>query len=393
MNPLIVIPTYWSATARVHEPLQHGSFDHATPIDKPLPELENCLHSLDKVRGVLRVALLLVAVDDCESAARARVESIAATHANLNITIIGAPELARIQKTLQYSASDHLSKAISYKSYGGIRNVGLLLAALLKHDLVVFMDDDELALNENFLITAAYGLGHYTRQDLPIYIKTGYFLDRDDSPFADELRSRWYDRFWSKRAEFNQWMRKAQKGSRISRSNYVCGGCMAIHASAFARLPFDPWVGRGEDLDYLFNARLFGLDVWFDNEWYVRHLPPPNSSDAARFLGDCYRWFYEREKLRRASEHIGLHRVTPESLKPYPAPWISDELDARIARTSFLRALGCSEHVAYLKILTRLRAQAQNFAEQNCTRYCTLQSLWAELMKDIWNSGSQISGA
>ena len=31
---------------------------------------------------------------------------------------------------------------------------------------------------------------------------------------------------------------------------------------------------QGEDLDFLFNMRLAGMDVWFDNAWVVKHLPP-----------------------------------------------------------------------------------------------------------------------
>ena len=61
-------------------------------------------------------------------------------------------------------------------------------------------------------------------------------------------------------------MKKALSGTRISRSNYVCGGLMALHARAFTRVAFDPFITRGEDLDYLFNMRMFGYDVWFDNE-------------------------------------------------------------------------------------------------------------------------------
>ncbi len=56
-------------------------------------------------------------------------------------------------------------------------------------------------------------------------------------------------------------MKKALSGTRISRSNYVCGGLMALHARAFTRVAFDPFITRGEDLDYLFNMRMFGYDV------------------------------------------------------------------------------------------------------------------------------------
>ena len=69
-------------------------------------------------------------------------------------------------------------------------------------------------------------------------------------------------------------MTKAMRGPRLSRSNHVCGGCLALHKEAFKRLSFDPWIARGEDLDYMLDLRMYGSDIWLDNQWSLRHLPP-----------------------------------------------------------------------------------------------------------------------
>ena len=61
MNPAIVIPSYWARDDRPTDIGELGTYDHVTPVDRPLPELETCLASLDKVRGVLRTIVLLVA--------------------------------------------------------------------------------------------------------------------------------------------------------------------------------------------------------------------------------------------------------------------------------------------------------------------------------------------
>ena len=76
MNPVIVIPSYWTDAEHLPAMGEIGVYDHATPITKPMPELETCLSSLEKVRGVLRVIVLLVAPRACAAGARARVESI-----------------------------------------------------------------------------------------------------------------------------------------------------------------------------------------------------------------------------------------------------------------------------------------------------------------------------
>ncbi|MDO4536618.1 MAG: glycosyltransferase [Coriobacteriales bacterium] len=384
MNPVIVIPSYWAEnedTGFVHEV---GVYDHATPITKPVPELQTCLDSLEQVRGILRVVVLLVAPPHCADSARARVNGICAMHPNLNPLIIGYREAKNIQNAIHVVAPKMEGETVSLRGYGAIRNMGLVVAAILGHDVVVFMDDDEVALDENFLIDAVYGLGLLTRQDLPVSAKTGFFYDRSDSCYADESTTRWCERFWTKKSEFNDWMERAQSSTRISRSNYVCGGCFALYADAFCRVAFDPYITRGEDLDYLFNLRMNGLDVWFDNQWAVKHLPPKTASRASRFMQDVYRWTYEVAKIDVVNHRIGLRPITADSLEPYPAPWISPEVNRRIFLTSLLHAIAGPERKEYFHIWLRGRYDARTWAARVKESYLAFQTYWPGMMSALW---------
>lgn len=109
---------------------------------------------------------------------------------------------------------------------------------------------------------------------------------------------------------------------RLSRSNHVCGGCLAVHKEAFRRLAFDPWITRGEDLDYMLDLRMYGSDIWFDNQWVLRHLPPRTASEGTRFRQDIFRWLYEYRKLEYSRALIDLQQVKPASLEPYPGPFL-----------------------------------------------------------------------
>ena len=80
MNPVIVIPSYWSRNDALSQVGDVGIYDHATPISKPLPELETCLQSLEQVRGVLRVVVLVVSPPAFAESARARVDGICRMH-------------------------------------------------------------------------------------------------------------------------------------------------------------------------------------------------------------------------------------------------------------------------------------------------------------------------
>lgn len=363
-----------------------GVYDHVTPVDKPLPELETCLSSLDKVRGVLRVIILLVSQPSCEASSRARVEGICRMHPGLNPMVIGEAEGRLMMRVVNDLAPSLPGELVSLRGYGAIRNMGLAVAATLGHDVVVFMDDDEIALDEDYLINAVYGLGQKNRQGLPIRAKTGYFLNRNDSPYAEIGEPAWSERYWSKRVEFNELMHRMLTGTRIARANHICGGCFAVSAQAFTRVAFDSVITRGEDLDYLLNLRMYGIDVWSDNKWCVKHLPPEIPSTSARFLQDIYRWAYERKKLEVCNATIGLRRVTADSLMPYPAPWLDRSVERRVFMTALRRAIVGPERLEYLKIFLFGRSRVLAWADSVSSRYLSLQTYWPQIMNSLWDN-------
>ena len=387
MNPAIVIPSYWAGDeASLHAP---GAYDHSTAPGAAEPELERCLASLEQVRKLPRVIILVVCPLDATDDIVARVEDVVAAHPDLTVTLVTHREASRIVDRISELAPKVPGEAVSLRGYGAIRNMGLAAAAILGHDAVVFLDDDEVVQGPDFMERALYGLGSETRQRLPILAKSGYFFDRSGSPLADTSRkvgltSRW----WTKRIEFNRWMSKALAGTRISRSNYVCGGCLALHARAFRRVAFDPFITRGEDLDYLFNLRMFGMDMWFDNAWAVKHLPPEQREESPRFMQNVFRWYYERAKLSHAARRPELNQVTPASLMPYPGPWISAGLDERVRKTSLVRALFTREHAGYWHIWRHGRAEAMAYARENAGQYLKFQSFWPSIMDGLWRDAS-----
>ena len=391
MDPVIVIPSYWASDrASLGDP---GAYDHSTDAGSATPELEACLTSLEQVRRLPRIVILAVCPLDATERVAERIGSIAAAHPALDILLITNREASRIVNRVGELAPTSVGEAVSLRGYGAIRNMGLAVAAVLGHDAVVFLDDDEVVLGPDFMSKALYGLGQETRQRLPILAKSGYFYNRAGSPLADTsdkmgITNRW----WTKRIEFNRWMTKALGGTRISRSNYVCGGCFAVHARAFKRVAFDPYITRGEDLDYLFNMRLFGMDVWFDNAWAVKHLPPAQAEESPRFMQNVFRWYYERAKLAYAARQKEFNQITPASLMPYPGPWIGPGLDERVRKTSLVRALFTREHAGYWRIWRTGRAEAERYARENAGAYLRLQSFWPSIMAGLWND-SELAAA
>lgn len=388
MNPAVVIPSYWSHDEHLGVPGTVTCFDHATPIDTKTPQLNDCLASLRQVEGMGQVIVLVVAPPDVEEQAVHRVRQICNANGFVSAVIVDSYKAAQICQMFGEVLPPELGEPVGVHGYGAIRNMGLLACCALDCDVAVFIDDDEVVLSSEFLADAVYGLGQVPRSGVPIVAKSGYFLDRRNSALADRNNKKSYDKHWGKRAEFNSWMTQAQAGPRISRSNVMCGGCFALHAEAFTRIAFDPYITRGEDLDYLLNMRLYGMDVWFDNRWRVRHMPPRLADRAPRFLQDVYRWTYEHSKLEICNSNIDLHKLEYDQLMPYPGPWLGPELPKRISRTALKRAICTHEKAAYWQIYRQGRKDAEAYAEANCTRYLEFQRNWPTVASYAWRNES-----
>ena len=268
--------------------------------------------------------------------------------------------------------------------YGAVRNLGLVLADVLGFDSVVFLDDDEVIDDADFLQKAMYGLGKLTKKGIPILAKTGFYFNSEGS-YLSKSQDKWYNHFWQQGKAFNKMIAKAMRSPRLSRSNHVCGGCLALHKEAFKRLSFDPWIARGEDLDYMLDLRMYGSDIWFDNQWSLRHLPPETESEGTRFRQDIFRWLYEYRKMEYSRTQIDLLQVKPSSLEPYPGPFLEPGITKRIRMTAFLRSLARPDKRAYRKAAKAATGEATTYAQRNCSKYFEFQFVWPELMARMEN--------
>lgn len=381
MNPVVIIPTFISASRRRDSRSVTTGYDHTTSIAQQ-GELGRCLSSLEKVEGLGLVIVLVAADAGIENQAAEKVQTIAAAHPQINTLVMGAPELALVRQRMEQLNIGLLRTEIGLSGYGAVRNLGLVVANTLGFDAVVFLDDDEVIDDPHFLQRAMYGLGKLTKKGIPILAKTGYYLNEQGS-YLSKWEDKWYNHFWQQGRAFNEWISSAMKGPRLSRSNHVCGGCLAVHKEAFKRLAFDPWIARGEDLDYMLNLRMYGSDIWFDNKWVLRHLPPKTQSEGDRFRQDIFRWIYEYCKLEYSRALIDLQQVKPQSLEPYPGPFLEPGLVGRIRRTAFLRSLGRPDKKAYRRAAKAAAGEASAYAEQNCSKYFEFQYVWPEAMSRL----------
>ncbi len=91
--------------------------------------------------------------------------------------------------------------------------------------------------------------------------KSGYYVDASGSyRIADEAP--WWDMFWRQNEYYDQAIARVAEPPRIKPSALAFGGCLALHRDMYCNVSFDPWSVRGEDIDYVINARMHGADVF-----------------------------------------------------------------------------------------------------------------------------------
>jgi hypothetical protein len=169
----------------------------------------------------------------------------------------------------------------------------------------------------------------------------GYYINArgsyyDDVPEEIHWMTYW-DRFGSKREAFDLII---PGEPRLKRTPFAFGGCMVVHRSLMHNVPFDPGITRGEDTDYVLNARMFGFDFFLDNQLSIQHRPLPETHATwQRFREDIYRLLYTKAKLDGQTPQTNMDIVTAEDLDPYPGEFLKDTLQDKILKTNLILAL------------------------------------------------------
>jgi GT2 family glycosyltransferase len=390
VEPVVIIPTFWtrpkSKRGRTASAIDDLStvYDHPTPIDSD-GTLGDCLRSLQQVDGLGRVVIIVAATDESiEHRAEDKVHEIVDEFPDIDAFVFGPAELGSLHRRLEQLEFADMIEGVNLRGYGAVRNVGLMAAAVLGYESVVFIDDDEVVTTPDFLATAVYGLGAKFDDGTPLLAKSGFYTD-SQGRYQRKDDAHWSDIFWRQRDAFNAALSVVNKPPRIQRTNIAFGGVLALHRDMFANVSFDPWVLRGEDMDYIINARMHGGDVYLDDEWRIVHEPPEMVSEAIRFRQDAYRFVYEHRKIEFAKSQVDLRQVTPKSMMPYPGPFIDSSVGWRASVTALLRSISRPDKQMYREVAISVLRDAGNYARDNCQHYFEFQRRWPIMMESLWD--------
>jgi len=300
-------------------------------------------------------------------------------------------DLGKLHKFLESNGFEDIKHGLAFGNFSCFRNVGLVAAALTGSKLVVFLDDDEVIEDKDFLKKAREFIGK-TRGGEFVGAVAGFYLNSNGSYLLQwKFKNLWWDIFWNKVKYMNQAFKSVAGKPRPSKTTFAFGGNLVLHEGLFKQLPFDPMIPYGEDMDLLINAKSLGFEFFFDKNRAITHFPSKRTlADWCRYMeSDAYRFIYERKKILHLIKEKKLPASMIEDLDPYPGAFLRKTIYLKLALTSLMLLAGsiarlkpdeAKKHVANIRIAL---FDARQHAEKNKGSYGQFQKRWAAFIKAI----------
>jgi hypothetical protein len=234
-------------------------------------------------------------------------------------------------------------------------------------------------------------------QEHPAFGLAGLYRHADGSLLLPEPQTSWAG-VWPKM----RWLNAAltdltAPGPRLRPTYLGFGGNLTLSRSLWHQVPFDPALTRGEDVDYLINARMFGLPFFLDRDLAIVHLPPEKPHPTwRRIRQDVLRFAYTRLKLQQQEPGAGMVQLRAQDCKPYPGNFLGDDLMNRAVQCHTLLALeylasgdpeGARHSLETMVLLQQLLEHGQGVWR----RYMELVSQWREFQ--TWLSAPEVAKA
>jgi hypothetical protein len=381
----VAVPTYWTRAGGEARP-GDAIYDHPTPLDgqSTLPAL---LNSLAQLREPPFYVLVLVAVTgkDVAEAAEEHVRNLLAAYQGLTSLVFGPSNLEWLHLQLSRAGAEKSSGYLQLQNYPCIRNLQLGIPHALHSEFIVAVDDDEVVDDPDFIIKATQPLG--SRVDGKVVDGlSGHYLQDGGSILlqVDPSRANASNIFDRKAVIMNEATEMLEREpGNVVETPFCFGGNMEFTAELAATVGFDPGITRGEDIDYLINARMEGKYFFLRKDLRILHRPPRGGSykDASltKLEQDIIRFLYERAKIAVSQAAPDLRAVSAEELRPYPGDFLADGV-ARAARDALAEAGFDGDADGFV-----LGVQAEN--HPRIERYLRFRRAWPQLQHTLHADG------
>jgi glycosyltransferase involved in cell wall biosynthesis len=310
---------------------------------------------------------------------------------HFRIEPFGYQELQKLHSFFTLNGYGDFLETTVFGGYASFRNIGLLIANILGSEAILFLDDDEIIEDKDFLKKATEFIGKRHKGKVLGGV-AGYYITRNGSYLLPTSEmERWWSVFWNKTKYMNEAFKVIGSSQRLNETNVAFGGNMVLHEKLYSTVPFDPFVPRGEDIDLLITAKAYGFAFLLDNQLAIKHLHPPRTHSEwwRDFRWEAYRFVYEREKVLEFIKEGKLQKDAMKQLDPYPGHFLKKGMYLNFIATSFLLALDSLLSLKFKAVAENLRNirivlfDARKKGLQNCRKYLEFQRRWVQMVRDI----------
>ncbi|UCE42918.1 MAG: hypothetical protein JSV17_08210 [Candidatus Aminicenantes bacterium] len=392
MKITMIIPSYWGRKKKDRRKETDTIYDHPTPLDEK-GTLGRLLESLAiiKNKNFQLVILGVATAPDIQEDVENKIASIIKDCAmDVETHLFSYSHLSKIHQFLSQKKKQEMTSLLKLDGYSNVRNLCTFVPHLLGSEIAVLIDDDEIFEDPDFMDKAVEFIGHEKHGDRILAV-AGYYINPDDDFLLNKEIHPWMT-YWNKIDCMNRAFQQIiAEEPRIKVTPFAFGGNLVLHKDLFTRIPFDPSVPRGEDIDFLINARMYGFKTYLDNQLAIKHKAPPKTSPKwEQIREDISRFVFEKKKLEGQEGYPGLHPLNAAELDPYPGEFLKDDLEEKIYRSNQMLALdylgtgdteGASECMRNI-YLAKTQADSDDNPYYNLLR---LQPDWEQLM-DFFSS-------
>ena len=334
MDLSLVFPMFWGRKKKRIYKDGDQFYDHPTTLDDEgtIPPLFESLSVLkDREFDIIAVAGANHPSKGkaVEKASRKLLRKHA-KKAGVTLHLFSYSHLSRLHAYLRELGKDNLLETINLVGYSPMRNACLVAAHILGREIAVSIDDDCLFIDENYVsrikerVGSEFGgksilayCGPYLTPDETIYLK------RPGSPHTV---------YWNVIDVMNEAFRKYIVESQgMKETPFAIMGNIAVHKDFYTRIPLDPPMRRGEDMDWVMNSHIFGERFIMDSELLIKHDPPPRPYPTWRPMReDIYRFLYQQAKIANSHNGPGYQQLDRDRYLPYPGVFFQDDFPERV---------------------------------------------------------------
>ena len=384
MRRAVVIPTYWS---RESGEWQDGDlvFDHPTSLNEE-GTLQRCLESLHKIKGSFDLILIVVPTNtDIQEYLEKKISDIL-NRIVLNYRVIPIFP-STIERIYEHTEDEEVKEVLNLEGYSQVRNACILIPSILGFENFILLDDDEVILDEDFLEKAIENL-QKKFQSRKVLAKAGVYLQSHGSPYFKD-KEVWWKFFLNGKKAMNKAFELTETGKRFIDTPFAFGGNMVISRQAVEEgIPFDPYISRGEDIDFLVNVKVEGYAFILDTELRILHLPPKSyNPDWMKLQQDTSRLLYMKYKINRLKNQNVKHVITPKDLNPYPGTFLDWTLKLRIFLTSILLSIDYALKLKFndsKEALWNIKLLFKNYSKQ-VSKYPLFKGKWKKKVPKLIN--------